>query len=220
MSIKYFITGTDTEVGKTYISVGILKAFNRLKMTTLGLKPVASGIQHPAFYPHDSIQLQRTASIKLPLNKITPFAFQEAIAPHIAAQKLNKILSVNTINQACQETLDQPADVCVIEGFGGWCAPLNNVETMADFVSYNQYTVILVVGMRLGCLNHAILTQKIIQQSDIKIAGWIANCMIPEMAYFQENLMTLKKYMKSPYLGTVSHHALVEDCIDIKKLIF
>lgn len=215
MSIRYFITGTDTEVGKTYVSVGMLKAFNQLKLKTLGLKPIASGIEDGASHPSDTIQLQNAASMKLPLEQITPFAFHPAIAPHIAAQKINRELNLCTLNEAYQQTLTLPADICIIEGFGGWYAPLNDVETMADFVKYHMFNVILVVGIRLGCLNHAILTQQAIQRSGVKLVGWVANCIHPEMPSIHENISTLKKHLTSPYLGTVEHNLSPEDYLKV-----
>jgi dethiobiotin synthetase len=205
MTIKYFITGTDTEVGKTYISVELLNAFREMGLSTLGLKPIASGIAFNETIPSDTKLLHEASSLKLSTNEITPFAFREAIAPHIASEKAGNRLSVAKINRAYEHVLNVPVDVCLIEGFGGWFAPLNEVETMADFVTHHRFNVILVVGLRVGCINHAILTQKAMAQSQVNVVGWIANNVSLEMMYCEENILALKKHLPIPYLGNVTH---------------
>ena len=219
MSIKYFITGTDTEIGKTYASVGLLKAFNRLNYTTLGLKPVASGILAGDLFPTDTVALHEAASIKIPLEEMTPFAFHLATAPHIAAHQLQQDLNLSSLNEACHTALQKNADIFIIEGFGGWFAPLNHQETMADFVKHHCFNVILVVGMRLGCLNHAMLTEKAIQQAGLKPTGWIANCIHPNMLFLEENIDTLQQCLTMPFLGTIGFREKAEDCLTLSPLI-
>lgn len=205
MNIKLFIAGTDTEIGKTYASVQLLKNFKKNGLSTLGLKPVASGgiWQNGQFYNQDTLQLQEAATIKLDHDVLTPFVFEPPVAPHLAAKHLGKNLTVEQLNNRLKPALAYPADICLIEGFGGWYAPLNHVENMADFVSYHQFKVILVVGIRLGCINHSILTYKAIQNSGVNIVGWIANCIDPQMLYKEENIASLLEWLPIPCLGVI-----------------
>jgi dethiobiotin synthetase len=196
-----FVTATDTEVGKTYISADLLKLGN----TTIGIKPVASGCEliQGKLYNEDALILQKAASHYLPYDVINPFAFLPPIAPNIAAQQKNISLSVKKLIEQTQEALSTPADLHIIEGFGGWHAPLNAQETMADYAVQINCEVILVVGIRLGCLNHAILTEKAIINSGANCIGWIANTIDPTMLYKHENIQTLKSWLKTPCLGEV-----------------
>ncbi len=198
-----FITATDTEVGKTYISAEILKSANANNLTTIGIKPVASGceLKQGKLYNEDALILQQASSHSLPYDVINPFAFLQPIAPHIAAQQQNISLSVTKLIDHTQEALAAPADLHVIEGFGGWHAPLNMQETMADYAVQLNCEVILVVGIRLGCLNHAILTEKAIINSGAKCIGWIANMIAPDMLCKHENIQTLKTWLTTPCLG-------------------
>lgn len=205
MTQKIFITGTDTDAGKTYISTGILHAFNKHNYSTLGVKPIASGctLQNGVLYNADALTLQQASSIKLPYHKINPYAFEPAIAPHIAAQQIHCRLSVDEIIKRTEEALHYPSDLCLVEGAGGWYVPLNEEETMAGYVKAASLKVILVVGIRLGCINHAILTHKAIENDNIPIAGWIANCVTPQRVEHDEIILTLKKWLTSHCLGVV-----------------
>jgi len=213
MTLKLFIAGTDTNVGKTYISAGILSAFNAQSWSTLGIKPIASGGNE------DTLIHQQTASIKLPQHEITAFAFEPPIAPHLAAQFIGRTLSVKQLNLQSRHALQHPADVSVIEGCGGWYVPLNSTETMADFVIANQLNVILVVGVRLGCINHSLLTFRAMQQDKVNILGWIANCIDPHMKNKNENIATLKEWLPIPCLGVVEHGMRPETVIDVRKIV-
>jgi len=220
--LNLFIAGTDTNVGKTYISTGMLSAFNEAGFSTIACKPVASGcmVHNDKLYNADALALQAACSVKLHYDYINPFAFAAPIAPHIAAQHAGRELSVELLQQKCRTVLSYPADICLIEGAGGWYTPLNHHETLADFVVRMQFYVVLVVGMRLGCLNHSILTSQALQQAGIKVAGWIANCIEPELPALEENLASLKARLPFPCLGVVQHNARIADSIDIKKLTF
>lgn len=195
----YFITGTDTGVGKTYVTVSLLNMLRQQGFKTAALKPIATGDSE------DANQLQQAASIALPYSTINPIAFVPAIAPHIAAAHANQALSVKNILQLCQPALASNVDYLLVEGIGGWKVPLNTQETLADFAIALGFPVILVVGMRLGCLNHAILTWENMLSANTNIAGWIANCIEPDMPYLQDNIETLKQYIKNPLLGIVPH---------------
>ncbi len=213
MTIKIFITGTDTDAGKTYIATGILNVFNQHNYSTLGIKPVASGckLHHGILYNADALALQAASSIQLPYHKINPYAFEPAIAPHIAATQIDCELSVEELKIRTEEALQYPADLCIVEGAGGWYVPLNDKETLADYVKATELNVILVVGIRLGCINHAILTHKAIENDGIPIVGWIANCINPHIKECGEIILTLKRWLKTPCLGVVGHNKNVDD---------
>lgn len=220
MSLKLFITGTDTEVGKTYVSTSLLKSFNEKNKTTLGTKPVSSGCveTNGQWINPDTELLKAHSSIQLPYDLINPFAFKESIAPHIAAQLMHQKIIVKDIIQKMETALSYPADLCLIEGIGGWYCPMNATETMADFVKIMQFKTVLVVGIRLGCLNHALLTCKAILQDQVPLVGWIANCIDPNMAYCKENIETLKNSLPVPCLGTVDYLGRVNLSIDSNTL--
>ncbi len=210
--MKIFVTGTDTDAGKTYVSTGILNAFNKHHKSTLGIKPIASGCEkHDGIlYNADALALQKASSIKLPYHHINPYAFEPAIAPHIAAQQIQCDLTVAKLIEETKVALQHSADICIIEGAGGWYVPLNDKETMADYVKALGLGVILVVGIRLGSINHAILTHKAIENDGIPVKGWIANCVIPERKEHNEIILTLKKWLSSPCLGVVGHHKPID----------
>lgn len=221
MSLKFFITGTDTNVGKTYISVGILNAFNQLKYSTLGIKPIATGCTryNGILQNEDALLLQHASSIKLHYHQINPFAFEPAISPNIAAQYSQREINVHEIKQKTQYALQYPADICLIEGAGGWYAPINQNETIADYVKTVDLKTILVIGLRLGCLNHTLLTYKAMLHDNINIAGWIANCIDPNMHAIQENILTLQEMLPIPCLGIVGYQEKSENVIDVKSLM-
>ncbi len=211
--IRLFIAGTDTDVGKTYISTQLLQAAQQKKLRTLGIKPVASG-SNAAGYNDDALQLQGASTVSLPYAAINPFSFQPAIAPHIAANHVHCDLSVATLHAKLQTALHTATDFLLIEGFGGWYAPLNLKETMADFVIQQNLPVLLIVGIRLGCLNHAILTTRALQQQNVKLIGWIANCLSENLPACQENITTLRAWLPAPCLDVVEYRGKVQQALD------
>ena len=208
MSRRIFITGTDTEVGKTYIGAGLLQLLNIQGMRTIGLKPVASGCEkiEDKLINSDALQLQQHASISLDYDTVNPLAFEPPVAPHIIAEQHGQTLSVKQLTELTKPALQLDADLILIEGFGGWYAPLNSRETMADYVKYMQFDVLLVVGMRLGCLNHAALSYQAITNNGLNCIGWVANCIEPDMAYLHENIALLKQSLPTPCLGVVDYN--------------
>ena len=197
---KIFITGTDTNIGKTYVSVKLLQEFNQLGLKTIGIKPVATGCING--YNEDALLLQQHSSIKLDYRLINPFAFEPPISPNIACTDL----TVDKILHSLQEALNTKADIYIIEGVGGWFAPLNIKETMADLVKkIEDIEIILVVGIRLGCLNHALLTYQAIKNANLNIAGWIANIIDPSAQVIDENIDTLKAYITEPCLKVINY---------------
>lgn len=194
----YFITGTDTGVGKTFISLQLLRHFKKHGLSTLALKPIASGCEETpqGLRNEDALALQAAASIKLAYHQINPFAFLPPIAPHIAANQVGVNLSVATLTQTLTPILQTPADIKLIEGAGGWLLPLNKTETLADYIETLNIKIILVVKMQLGCLNHALLTAKNITDRGLTLAGWVANTIAEPMPYLENNIETLSEHFK------------------------
>lgn len=203
----YFITGTDTHVGKTYVSSILLQSWKIQGFSTLALKPIASGCfnQNRHCLNEDALTLQRHASVAFPIKKINPFAFTDAIAPHIAAQKLGTPLTKQAVLTQIQSLIKQsPAERILIEGAGGWLLPLNDRECYSEVIADLNIPVILVVGMRLGCINHSRLTYQAIKASSVTWAGWIANDVDPHMLAVKENIESLKHWLPEPFLGQVA----------------
>lgn len=200
----FFIAGTDTNVGKTLVAAGLLVAANQQDLTTAALKPVAAGCEptEQGLRNADALLLQSVISEPLPYEQINPIALEAAIAPHIAAQQEKRILSADRLAGFCRGSLHQ-ADLTLIEGAGGWRVPLNPSETMADLARILRLPVILVVGVRLGCINHALLTVEAIRHDGLTLAGWVANCIDPEMPALDENIHSLMARIPAPCLGVV-----------------
>lgn len=213
MTFKFFITGTDTGIGKTYVSVALLRKFSNEGLSTFGMKPVASGCQqiNGKLYNEDALAFQKASSIKKDYKYVNPLAFEPPIAPHIASQLNNQHFSKYEVVEIINRTFKIPADVLIVEGAGGWFVPLNEKELMSDVVKLLNIPVILVVGIRLGCLNHALLTAAAIEQAKIPLAGWVANCLQPDMPVLAENIKTLKDRIKAPCWAVLPRGGKVED---------
>ena len=200
----YFITGTDTGVGKTAVTLGLMAHLQAQGQSVAAMKPVASGCERTSagLRNDDALQLQRQSSVALPYALVNPYAFEPPIAPHIAAARAGEIIAIRTIRAACAEIAGK-ADRVLVEGVGGWQVPLNDDEFLADLVRALELEVILVVGIRLGCLNHALLTAASIEASGCTPAGWVANCLPPGTAFAEENINTLKSRLSFPFLGEI-----------------
>lgn len=200
----YFVTGTDTGIGKTVITLGLMQYLQDRGFAVAGMKPIASGCRPTAagLRNEDAVQLQRQASIRLPYELVNPVALAAPVAPHIAARQDGVILSVATIRQSFDAMAAQ-ADRVVVEGVGGWRVPLGERETLADLARALELPVVLVVGMRLGCLNHALLSAEAIARDGLQLAGWVANCLPPLPEALEENITALKTRLSAPLLGVV-----------------
>lgn len=200
-----FITGTDTDVGKTEVAAGLVELANQKGLRTGAIKPVAAGCEDHGDGPQndDALKLQSLASVELSYQQVNPIALDLPMAPHIAAQEQGKALSANRLTGFCRGVTLLPMDYLVIEGAGGWRVPINKRETMADIPKQLNAEVILVVGIRLGCINHALLTAQAIRMDGLKIAGWVANILDTEMLRIDENIDTLKQMLIEPCLGVV-----------------
>jgi dethiobiotin synthetase len=206
MTKGFFITGTDTDVGKTRIALGLINKLNTMGHTTTVMKPLSAGCDSTpdGLRNDDAVQLIQQASFKPDYDKVNPYAFKPAIAPHLAAEKENTVIDLSRIKNIFDE-LSAQADYIVVEGAGGWKVPINKQQTMAELASALALPVILVTGMRLGCLNHAILTIESIQHAGIPIAGWIANTLSKDFTELDANIKTLKEHLEIPFLGTVPY---------------
>jgi dethiobiotin synthetase len=223
----FFITGTDTGVGKTLVSLSLMQAAAKKGWSTVGLKPIAAGgeLHDGQFMNEDARRLQQAASITLDYAHVNPVALQSAIAPHIAAEQTGVQLSVPALASHCQELLtDSGAEFAVVEGAGGWLVPLQQQDTMADLAVAIGLPVILVIRLQLGCLNHALLSAAAIAGSGLPLAGWVASATKDIMAAQEENLATLHEWLPAPcigvlpYLGAEPDAAAAADYLDLSRL--
>ena len=220
MPQSYFVTGTDTGIGKTIVSCALLSAYSARDNVVIGMKPVVTGRVCGEWA--DVKAIVAASSVVAPREWVNPYAFIPPISPHLAAKEAGIEIDIEVIRQACSN-LQKISDVVVVEGVGGIMVPLNDRNDVADMAYALDLPVILVVGMRLGCLNHALITAKIIQASGLKLAGWVANQIDPQMNSFDENLHTLKERLNCPLLGVLPFERNVSTknfstLLDITKL--
>lgn len=201
----YFVVGTDTDAGKTFASTALLRAAASAGWETQAIKPVASGGAYNAetqrWENEDAILLSAAATVSVPYAQLNPVVLQLACSPHIAAAAEQVVLDLEKIVQDVQRARLPQAQLVLAEGAGGWYAPLSDTETMADLAVGLGYPVILVVGLRLGCLNHAALTQQAIEAAGLPIAGWIGSQVDADMPYAAENAIWLRNTLNAPCLG-------------------
>ena len=202
MSRTFFVTGTDTEVGKTAVSCALLQAAKGHGLSTAAVKPVAAGCDEEG-RNEDALQLMAAMTLPLDYEQVNPVALAQPIAPHIAARRENRRLQVSRLAGLCRGVMLERADLTLIEGAGGWRVPLGPHETLADLAGELKLEVILVVAMRLGCINHALLTAEAIRRDGLKLAGWVANQPGTAMGCYRENLDTLRQWLPAPLLGEV-----------------
>ncbi|MBN4078686.1 dethiobiotin synthase [Gammaproteobacteria bacterium AH-315-C21] len=215
----FFITGTDTEIGKTTISLGLIAALQNANHTVSTMKPIASGCEmiNGELRNDDALKLIKACHQNLHYKDVNPYAFEPPIAPHIAAEQAGININIPTICKLA-DTHKANSDYCIIEGVGGWQVPLNETETVEDLALALNLPVILVVGLRLGCINHALLTTKAIQDSGLILAGWVANHCHMNSENADEMIETLKQRINTPCLATVNYMEQIEKTLDIAKL--
>lgn len=205
-----FVTGTDTEIGKTFVSAALLRGFARAGLRAAGMKPVAAGAfeRDGAWHNEDADQLDAAATVLLPPEMRTPYLLKEPAAPHIAAALEGVTLDVERI-VACHAQACERADVVVVEGVGGFRVPLDATRDTADLAVALGLPVVLVVGMRLGCISHALLSAEAIAARGLPIAGWVANRIDPAMTFAEENIDALRTRLAAQYgaplIGVVPH---------------
>lgn len=203
---RWFITGTDTEIGKTHVAAALIRQLVADGYRVAGMKPVASGCENTeaGLRNEDALSLIAASNVELPYEVVNPFAFEPAIAPHIAAQEAGQSIDINRVRRLAERI---QADYLIIEGVGGWCVPLGDACMLSELAMATADEVIIVVGMRLGCINHALLTAAQVQRDGMTLKGWIANHVDPQMHAQSENLATLQALMPCPFLGVLPWQA-------------
>ena len=206
MNRGWFITGTDTGVGKTRVSCLLLRALVGAGHTAVGMKPVASGcrVTDSGCRSDDALELMQASSVAADYTDVNPYALVSACAPHLAAQEMGVEIHLEKILDSFGR-LQKKSSWMVVEGLGGWRVPLAERLTMADVARALQLPVILVVGLRLGCLSHALLTVEAIRHDGLELAGWVANAMDPAMTHAQENVQSLEKRIPAPLLARFAY---------------
>jgi dethiobiotin synthetase len=202
--LRIFITGTDTDVGKTFISCCLLELFQRKKATVSAVKPVAAGCEFSdgQLVNQDALLLQQSMQYPTDYQTVNPIALEPAIAPHIAAQEIGLEISVKSLQQVCN-LAQYTTDLLLVEGAGGWLVPLNASETLADFAAAESLDVVLVIEIKLGCISHALLTIQSIRSKGLRLVGWVANKVDRDMPVVHQNIQTLKEAIDAPLLGQV-----------------
>lgn len=222
---RWFVTGTDTEVGKTMATSALLQSANLLGLQAAGYKPVASGSEiHPdGVFNHDALLLQNYSNVPVSYKQVNPLTFIEPTSPHIASKKECIPIPLSTLSSGLRQ-MEKLAEYIFIEGAGGWFTPLSEENTYADWVELEKLSVILVVGIKLGCINHALLTANAVRSRGIKLAGWVANDIQPVGDNHGEYLSYLKKNLNAPFLGEIPYlntHSKNMDCskyLDLSEL--
>ena len=206
MNSGVFISGTDTGIGKSLVSATLLRALQGRGLRALGMKPVASGCTMTAQgLRNEDAELLRTHGSGAPdYALVNPYALAEPIAPHLAARHAGVPIELSPLREA-YAALTAMAQCVVVEGVGGWAVPLSDPLMQADLVRALQLPVILVVGLRLGCINHALLSARAIERDGCALIGWIGNRVDPQMACVEENLDTLRAHLRPPCLGVLPH---------------
>lgn len=205
---SWFIAGTDTGVGKTRVACQLLAAARLAGLSTAALKPIAAGAESTAegLRNDDALALQQYCHPAMDYEALNPVCLAEPIAPHLAAREAAESLNLTRMLPMCRDFLALNRDFSLIEGAGGWHVPLNDEERLSDLVIALELPVILVVGMRLGCLSHALLTAEAIEGAGLKLAGWVANHMEADMPYAGDNVAYLKQSIAAPLLGEVPYN--------------
>lgn len=217
MENGYFITGTDTNVGKTWATISLMRYFKDQGKTVVGMKPVASGcfMRDGRLKNEDALLIQENASVDLDYELINPYAYELPVSPHLAGVK-NPVILDEVVSGF--EVLKELADIVLVEGAGGWYTPLNEREDISDLAKSLALPVIVVVAIRLGCINHARLTCQAIEQSGVNCAGWIAMCTDPDLLSRDENIQTIKTSLDAPLLGVLPYMEVVDFSFLSKQL--
>jgi dethiobiotin synthetase len=227
--LSLFVTGTDTEIGKTLVSAALLRGFARAGLRAAGMKPIAAGAFEVdgVWHNEDADQLDAASSVLLPPTLRTPYLLKAPAAPHIVAALENVRLDIGHIVDCHAQAL-KLADIVVVEGVGGFRVPLTDTHDTADLALALNLPVVLVVGMRLGCISHALLTAEAIAARGLHLAGWVANRVDPDMSFADENIAAIRDRLKRQYdvpllgivprLDPVSADAAA-DCLDTNQLL-
>jgi len=200
--MSIFITGTDTDIGKTTAALLLMQAFKQQGYSVAAMKPIACGCENTdaGLRNDDALALMAQASVSIAYDIVNPYVFEEPIAPHIATQQADVKIDIERIKD-CYQHIKSQVDIVIVEGAGGWMVPINAKQTMADIVAQCQWDVILVVAIRLGCLNHALLTAASIKEHECQLKGWVANCRDTNMLYQTDNVTSLRERLNAPLIA-------------------
>ncbi|TAK61212.1 dethiobiotin synthase [Methylobacter sp.] len=209
MKQGYFITGTDTNVGKTWATIALMRYFKSRGKSVVGMKPVASGcsMQDGQLKNEDALLIQKNASLPVDYDLINPYAYEPPVPPHIAGVENPVELDLVAAKFELLKTL---ADVIIVEGAGGWYAPLNEWEAISDLAKTLALPVIMIVAIKLGCINHARLTYQAIERSGLSCSGWIGVCTDPDYLGRDETILTMKAAVDAPLLGVLPYRAVAD----------
>lgn len=226
MTKTFFVTGTDTDVGKTISCMALLQAAVQRGLRTVGYKPVAAGceLMEEGLCNRDVVMLQHAANIKLPYDQVVGYAFEPAVAPHIAAEASGVPIRFDVLSNGLHQLKQTDADILFVEGAGGWRLPVGHGHFLSDWVKFEDMPVILVIGARIGCLNHAMLTYEAIRHDHLNLAGWCLNQVHQGMSHYEENLDTLQALLPAPFLGQIPylprpHESDLGQYLDISPLL-
>lgn len=226
MARTFFITGTDTDVGKTLVACALLREWTAMGYRAVGYKPVSAGCANTlqGLRNLDAMLLQEAGNVELPYEAINPIAYEPPIAPHIAAEESGRPIETDVITQGLRRLEASEADFVLVEGAGGWHLPLDRQHLLSHWVRQQNLPVILVVGAKLGCLNHALLTFDAIRREGLPVAGWIMNRLHPDMSHYQQNLDTLRGLLPAPFLGEMpwlseNQREMTHGFLDISPLL-
>ena len=216
-AVRFFVAGTDTGVGKTRITAGLLAAGRAAGLSVAGMKPVASGaeIHEGGLVSADALLIAEASGQTTPYDKLNPYCLLDAISPHIAANRTNIRIDIRKIADIANQIAARH-ELLLIEGAGGWYTPISDRESMADVTKALKAPVILVIALRLGCLNHAQLTREAIEHCGCSMAGWIATHIDSHFAASEENIATLERLMRSPPLAVLPH--AIDPARDVVRL--
>lgn len=221
---SYFVTGTDTGVGKTLVTAALLRAFAKTGLRVTGMKPIAAGAEliNGELWNEDVAMLAAASNTNLPRELTTTYLLREPAAPHIAAQLEHVSLDMQQLLD-CYQQIAQQSDSVIVEGVGGFCVPINDEVDTADLAVQLGLDVVMVVGLRLGCINHAMLTAEAIKARGLNLVGWVANQIDVNMSHQQANLQALEQRLPAPLIGVVPWMAAVSaqvaaDKIDITRI--
>lgn len=204
--LSYFITGTDTEIGKTSVSCAIVRALAKRGLQVAAMKPVAAGAFefNGAWHNEDMDALAAASNIKLPVSLTMPYLLKTPIAPHLSAELDHITIDIGHI-VTCYHEICSQADAIIVEGVGGFCVPFTDANDSAELAVQLGLPVILVVGMKLGCISHALLTAEAVRSRGLKLAGWVANTIDPHMPFCDKNIQSLEARLNAPRLGTLPY---------------
>ena len=202
MSLSLFVTGTDTGCGKTRLSCALLEALSRAGMSTTGMKPVATGAaRNNGLLVHDDVKaLVAASNVAIPRRYVNPYLFTPPCSPNIAASQAKTRIELSVIEEAFRSCQSR-ADAVVVEGVGGWCVPLGDDLWIEDLARHLRLPVLLVVGVRLGCINHAVLSARAIIESGLPLLGWVANVIDPDTAQLGAVITTISRHIDAPRLA-------------------